>query len=263
MAEVDDPERVCPNCNTSNPGSHQFCYRCGTALPEPSPSCPSCGTEITGESFVYCPRCGVPLHQVGQPLPAPYAAGPAGPATSGTPTSHPSVGYAPPRFQTGHDVSGPPPHAVRGRSPGRQRNRLLVIGGAAIAIVLVLLATIPLRVVSEPGSATPFSQAAQVESTPSGAVYVANLTFSAAQPLKVQIQWTTNLPESEALCAIAVAGTAVPSGSLLEEGSQFCTASYNFTSLGGTFGFGIAAGASFTVSGTVTIGAMTTKAPVI
>lgn len=140
----------------------------------------------------------------------------------------------------------------------------MVIIAAAVGVIVVLLlvlAIVPLGTAVHPGSTNDFSQPAQAATADGYTLYLVNLTFSASKGVSVQLTWATN--QSEELCAVGVVGPAAGVGYGPAEGAQYCTGSYDFTSQGGAFYFIIDAPATFAVDGSVTIGPLTVKAPIL
>ncbi len=255
--------KKCPRCGTTNPGAHTFCYRCGESLPEPRPpACPSCGAEIPSAEFAYCPRCGVALGQAGSP-PSPTAG--LGPSSQPHPEGYAvgSPGLASTSRRASYGAEPAPAGIEYGGPPRRSRTRvfLVIVVASAIVALLVVLALVPLRTVTNPGSNSGFNEPGLVTTYDGYTLYLANLTFTASKGVAVQVMWATN--QSENLCGVAVGGPAAGAGAWFNEGSDVCSGNHNFTSQGGTFYFVIDATGPFSVSGSVTLGSTTSKAPIL
>lgn len=194
---------------------------------------------------------------------------PAAAATSGqlranvptTPVRSESFGGGP---RPSHFESESLPSTIRYVSPPRRSHaRLVVVIGVACVLVaiILILAILPLGTLTHPGSTSGFSQQGHLTSVGGYNLYFANLTFSATKGAAVAMNWTTNA--SESLCAVGVAGPAAGTGYGPTEGSGFCVGSYSFTSNGGNFYLIVDGVVAFTVSGSITLGPTTTKAPIL
>lgn len=257
--------KKCPRCGTTNPGAHTFCYRCGETLPEAlPPQCPSCGAEIPSHEFAYCPRCGVQLGQAGSSTSQPGGLYPASQSQSYAESfpagiSSSGIGSQSPDYEAEPSAGGI--QYVRPRRESRRGILVGIVAACAVVALVLVLAIVPLRTVTDPGSTSPFNSLGQATSVEGYTLYLANLTFTARTGASVQLTWATN--HTEVLCAVGIGGPAAGSGAWVNEGSDVCSGAHNFTSQGGTFYFAIDSVASFTVSGSVTLGSTTSRAPIL